>query len=442
MITEDWGNREQRARNVRRACCLVFCLTTGIAAAPMRSGFAVPQDAPAAAGLSREQKWREDLRFLAKELPLRHKDLFRHLDRADFERQVRELDAAIPAMTDTEVTVGMMRLAASVRDGHTGVQWQPRRLFPLGLRWFDDELYLLAGPPSVRAYLGMRLVQIGDTDVKRALSAVRDIIPHENESWLLAQSPAYLTYPEVLHALKILPDAEKGRFVFEAKEGRRFTVELTPTARVERDDLVVAIDPEKPDAPLWMRKAEQNYWHEYLPESETLYVKYNRCAETADLPFEQFNRTVWAAADAHPVERLVVDLRTNTGGSSAIFRPFLNELRRRPRFRESGRLFAVIGRRTFSSGYLNALELRKAGAVLVGEPTGQKPNHFGEVRTFTLPHSGLTVRYSTKYFQTIADADPPSLLPDVPVSVTAAEYLAGIDPVLRAITAYPAKASP
>ena len=38
-------------------------------------------------------------------------------------------------------------------------------------------------------------------------------------------------------------------------------------------------------------------------------------------------------------------------------------------------------------------------AIFIGEPTGGRPNHFGEVKSFNLPNSGLSVRYSTKYFR-------------------------------------------
>ena len=49
---------------------------------------------------------------------------------------------------------------------------------------------------------------------------------------------------------------------------------------------------------------------------------------------------------------------------------------------------------------MNAVHLEQETQVLtVGEPTGGKPNNFGEIKTFSLPNSGLTVRYSTKYIQ-------------------------------------------
>ena len=43
----------------------------------------------------------------------------------------------------------------------------------------------------------------------------------------------------------------------------------------------------------------------------------------------------------------------------------------------------LIGRATFSSAQMNAQQFRdRTKAILVGEPTGQKPNHFGEIKNF------------------------------------------------------------
>jgi hypothetical protein len=71
------------------------------------------------------------------------------------------------------------------------------------------------------------------------------------------------------------------------------------------------------------------------------------------------------------------------------------------------------------------------GATLVGEPTGQKPNAYGEIRWLVLPNSRIAVRYSTKYWRTASD-DPPSLEPDVFVSATSSDYFDMRDPALEA----------
>jgi C-terminal processing protease CtpA/Prc len=92
-----------------------------------------------------------------------------------------------------------------------------------------------------------------------------------------------------------------------------------------------------------------------------------------------------------------------------------------------------IGRATFSSAQLNAMELRRnLHATLMGEPTGEKLNSYGEVRIIKLPNSGLNVQYCTNYFRMIKDSDASALEPDVRVGMTLKDVLAGHDPVLEA----------
>jgi C-terminal processing protease CtpA/Prc len=114
-------------------------------------------------------------------------------------------------------------------------------------------------------------------------------------------------------------------------------------------------------------------------------------------------------------------------------RPLIDELEAgRRNGREHG-LFVLIGRRTFSSAVLNAIDLKqKAGAVLVGEPAGGEPNHYGEARSFELPYSGLSVQYSTKYFDTYRDGGE-TLVPDIAAPPRFEELAAGRDPAIEAV---------
>jgi C-terminal processing protease CtpA/Prc len=136
-------------------------------------------------------------------------------------------------------------------------------------------------------------------------------------------------------------------------------------------------------------------------------------------------RELWASPR---VERVVVDLRWNGGGDSQVFQPFIREIRK-TRFKPH----VLIGPGTFSSGVLNAWQLRKkTGATLVGEPTGGKPNCYGDVRLLKLPSSGIQVAYSTKYFRLVPE-DTPSLMPDITIEPSFEDYVRGSDPVLDSL---------
>lgn len=71
------------------------------------------------------------------------------------------------------------------------------------------------------------------------------------------------------------------------------------------------------------------------------------------------------------------------------------------------------------------------GAVLLGEPSGENLNSFGEVKTFTLPNSGIEVQYSTRFFTLAPSGDGGPLQPDVPITPTFQDVAAGKDPVLE-----------
>src|SRR5262245_39099175 len=70
---------------------------------------------------TRPEEWRQDLQFLATELPRRHLNLFFKTTREDFNHAVAELDAAIPSKADHEIIVGLMRIVAMVGDAHTSL---------------------------------------------------------------------------------------------------------------------------------------------------------------------------------------------------------------------------------------------------------------------------------------------------------------------------------
>ena len=133
--------------------------------------------------------------------------------------------------------------------------------------------------------------------------------------------------------------------------------------------------------------------------------------------------------DSHPVKRVVLDLRQNVRVRLRVIEPPLKSGLGRA---EGEDILWLIGPRTFSSAQLGAIEFRKdLHATLVGEATSEKPNSYGEVRPITLPNSGLTMQYSTKFFQFVS-GDPAALEPDVRAPRSLADAFAGRDAALEA----------
>jgi hypothetical protein len=84
---------------------------------------------------------------------------------------------------------------------------------------------------------------------------------------------------------------------------------------------------------------------------------------------------------------------------------------------------------------LNAIDLdQRAGAVLVGEPSAGRPNHYGEVKSMRLPHSGMRVFYSTKYFSRY-EKDTDALYPDISARWSFADITTWNDEAMEAVRA-------
>ena len=392
----------------------------------------------AAADAVRDQAWQQDLDTLAIQLPSLHPNLFFHVSRSEWDASVAAVREAIPQLSDTEVMAAMAWLTALVRDGHTNLWLTQRnasfRLLPLSMRWFDDGLFITGAAQAYGRAAGARVIQIGDSPLADTYDAMTALISHENDSWVRDQSPKYLVNADLLQALKISSSNQSVRFVLEDAAGR-FTMDiasLEPGVNTVKGTL--APDPNSGFIPYWRQNTAQNYWFTYVAGSKMLYFAYNVCADQAGRPFAQFNDDLWAAFDANPVERLVIDLRNNAGGNSEIINPFLASKTVRAGRMAKVQVVAIIGRTTFSSGVLGAIKLKNDPVMWVGEPSGGNPSSYGDVKTLVLPNSKLNVSYSTRLF-TIPGYLYGPLIPDVAVASYLADYFARHDPFLAAVLA-------
>jgi hypothetical protein len=423
----------------RRRVTLAVLGLAALAVSPRALAPATQEAAPApTAAELRVQHWRADLAFLAKELPARHKNLFFQRTRDEFESDVADLDDAIPRRNDDELVVDFLRLVASIGDGHTSIQPNrgPVAWTRLPIRWrrFGDGLRVVAIGRGREAALGAALVAVGGVPADEAWQRVASVVAHENDAALAAFAPGDFEVAFLLHGLGLAPDAAHASFQVRDEAGATLDLDLS-TAPGPATALGLVPAQPKEKTPLWLSHPDANFWFEYRAESKLLFLQYNACRDDPAQPFADLCAELFAAADAHEVERFVVDLRRNGGGDSLVIVPLFGGLGARKRLRTKGRLFVAIGPSTFSSAMMNAIQMRAGyGALLVGEPTGGKPNAYGEVKSFELPHSKLLVQYSTEYFEQVP-GDPPSVDPDVAAPLSWADWSAGRDPVLAAVLA-------
>jgi hypothetical protein len=376
------------------------------------------------------KQWAQDLDFLRTELPKKHKNLFHNISETEFQAQIGNLKSGLPTMTQEEILVGVMKILASVGDSHTTLGYRPQQALPLMLYWFKNGIFILNTIPEYKEALYGKITTLDGKPIEEVIIALASVIPHENQAQVKQNIPNLLTDTLVLRGLKLISSRESASLTVHANSGRTITLEMKPISFSSKPEWIVDTT-DKSDAPLYRKNSQLYYWYKLLPDHKTLYFKYNSCQNRENQPFVDFIRALFNAVDTKGVKKIIIDLRHNGGGNSGIFTPFLRELKKRPHFLQKGSIYVLIGRRTFSSAILNAIDLKKqTSAIFAGEPTGGKPNHYGEVQMLRLPQSGLPVTYSIKYFR-VLDDDPESLQPDFLVEPRISDYLKKADPVLN-----------
>jgi hypothetical protein len=274
--------------------------------------------------------------------------------------------------------------------------------------------------------IGTRIVEIGGVSVTEAYARDLSYIPQgESEGFVRSAHADLSTYPVHLHALGLAPDTTHAQYTFLSDKGERFKLILQT---IKSGEQVSWIDAER-RMPLYKQREKEPLWFTYLAPEQTLYLNFKAYPRRKD--FIKFSRGLFDFIDHHAIRRVVVDMRQNGGGDFTRGRDYIiSEFKKRPRITQRGMLYVIVGRWTYSAGMANAADFRNdLHAILVGEPTGARPNGYQENREFSLPNSHLGVSYSTQLYK-FQERDTPGIIPDKRIDPDWRSYQQGRDPAL------------
>ncbi len=399
-----------------------------------RTGDAAPEQDLSYVSSQSKEKWREDLRFIAAEFPKQHKNAFHFVSRETFEKAVADLDKQIPNLDDAKIVFGFAKIFAMIGDGHTFLYWNwAYKQVPVRFFWFGKELRVVKADAKFPRINGAKITKIGGISTDELFRRSQPYISQdETPQFVLEASANLLTFPAFLKQIGAAKSNDRATFEFLDEKNKKSTLELKTVSDGEKTEWIF---PYK-TAPTWLSNEEKPLAFQYLPESKTIYVQFQSYPRRKE--FKKFSDELFAFLDKTKPEKLVFDLRLNGGGDFTRGRDyFIKPLKDRPDLTKKGNLYVIAGRRTFSAGMSNAADFRNEfGAILVGEPTGQKPNGYSENRGFKLPNSHLDFSVSTQIYK-FAPTDTPGLIPDKLIEPEWQTFKTGRDTALEWITAQP-----
>lgn len=368
------------------------------------------------------ESWAADLAKIDEQVRIHHPNPFAINPESAWVAKLAELAKTLPGATTDEQTAQLASLSGLL-DSHSCL-CGPGHVYPAWMYRFPEGWFVVRAKDA--SLIGSQLTAVNGTPMGRVESELRPLVASDNESGEILGLQDVLSTMEFLHGLRIVADPSKPGFAFKKPDGSTVTVDLTPeppesawTAGLigyllgDRDEAVA-------------RRAEP-VWTRLDKPSKTFVLSYNDYTEN-DLP--PALTAMKAALDNGSALRVIVDMRYIRGGNGSLADPLIDALKADKRINRPGGLAVLIGRENASAGTVVAGALdRDTQAVLIGEPTPARADNFlCECMDITLQNSQWVVSIPTAF---LANGDKrDAVTPDIPMTLSAADYFARRDPVL------------
>lgn len=321
------------------------------------------------------QQWLEDIDYLQKELPKRHKNIYHTLKKEDFKKEISNLKNRISELEGYEIKYELSKIIANIGDAHTFLDpgfTQNEKLYPLITAWYGGELRVIGTHKKYKNFIGKELIGINNISIEDIMKKVNSLISHENEQWLKVENVDYILRPNVLKFLNITSD-DTIKVSLRNDSDKVEKVEIEPEKLSNKN--MVTIKEMLPENPSWPQQNGKNkypdyYWYRFMPEDKILYFQYNKCKDrniVKDMgkmgkkvygdyrllpDFNKFSEGLIGEINNKDIEKFIIDLRYNRGGVSTLMTSLADKLNKIERIK--GKTFVITGKETYSSGVMHA----------------------------------------------------------------------------------------
>ncbi|MEM7307938.1 MAG: S41 family peptidase [Planctomycetota bacterium] len=429
-----------------------------------------------------------DLETLRRTLHAVHPNLYLHRNEGEERSRFEALRARLERdLSEVEFYAIVAEYMTFFRDGHTfpAMDFAERAFreslergntaLPIELDFKDDALFVARSlDPQGAALRGATLVSLNGVGVERIIDQLQTYYCKAVSRLDSAHCRLFRPY----HWLSFGP-AREWTIEYDAGQG----VESVTLPGLSRQGL----DRARRDSGAAMERVPADYRFEWIDGGAVGLLTVDGMSDPAS--FRVFAERTFRTLEERGCRALVIDMRRNGGGSSAVGDELLSYLtsepyaegsmsvrisepvvewyrderrshplfdfvvggvpgelktieapRTQPRevdFPFRGRCFLLTSGRTFSSGHMFAGLFRCNGiGPVVGQETGQATKTVGDMFPFTLPRTGLQAFCSYKIFEGPCDADfTRGFVPDHVVAYTAEERRAGVDKELALVRA-------
>jgi C-terminal processing protease CtpA/Prc len=348
------------------------------------------------------------------------------------------------------------KIVTSIDDAHTMMYLDENsEILDTEFYWLEDGLYIAKDGDNRKK--GDKVVAIKDYNEEQLLDKLSHIISAENKYWIQERGKTELTKKSVLEHLGLVND------------------DNTVTLKIYRDNQAKNIDL----AFVSDIKAKDNQtkkWINWYTDKDMGIgvFKLDICRNNDE--YKKEVKSFFNDVYENNINNVVIDVSDNTGGDSSVIDEFLSYIdikefasysglvrfspeakQQRGRFLSfgyvenkshtikniiktnqpfDGDLYVLTSNKTFSSANWVAVVIQDNNiGTVIGEPTGNAPDIYGDVLSFRLPNSGFYFQVSyNKWKRPSREADYiDSLYPDIVVNTTIDDLINKNNPQIEAI---------
>jgi len=402
-------------------------------------------------------EWQQDIDILLNKIEQYHPMPWARISQKEFEAKSETLKSNLKNWDNEKITLEILKLVASLQDGHTQVLLNNRenfnRWFPLRIEKFTDGLFITGIEKNKAEFLKARVTKIGRYETETAYKIIGEIIASDSEYGKIHRITNYLANAVLLKRLGVIDNEDNLTLETICSDGAKKKTSLKaadwnlsfawaynkneiPTS-MER---LTIFDNKNQTLPMYLSgffNSQNPFWYEYLENDKLLYFQINQFFDGREESLLGFTKKVLSVYDEKVsiIDKLVIDLRFNEGGNSDLIMSIVNEFKQRKHSLSKGKLLIITGNHTFSaaSGFIGQM-LKTTNAITVGEIADGPLNMSADPIMFFLPNSRLLVNISRLYSQDGHPTDKRGYYPpDYYIPLRSNDYFLFSDPVLEAI---------
>jgi len=400
------------------------------------------------------EDWITDLNFLKTELAKKHKNLFFKISEQDFNQGIENIIAQLDKDTDTETAIKLTQLIAKIGDTHTNLSishlTKKRKRIPLGFMWFKDGLYISGTNKNNYELLDKKILSINGHKTEIIIDSLKTLFVAENIGIINENTKRLLSSNTLL---KYFGFSKPKDSIYELQisdnNGNISTYKLNEienSRKNSRNKTYIKVNAERP---FYMNGSRKPFKEKYYENEKIYFIQYNKCVsrETVEKygnkelaykqpSFKEFESKILKTIKEKKIDKLIFDMRFNKGGSSFLAENLIKQIAKNKKINTKGKLFVVVGNKTFSSAIFNTIDFKEnTNAIIIGEKTGGKPNHYGNIKRFTLPYSKIKVVYSQNFYKLI-ESNEKTITPEYIIERTYDDFKNGIDPIFEWVNNY------